>query len=61
MSQSTNDVYPTAVKVALHFAIDPPSAAAIAGSCGAACLEAKAQEFADVLKMGERSSRTPCR
>ena len=49
MSQSTNDVYPTAVKVALHFAID---------RLGAAMQElrrafdAKAQEFADVLKMG---------
>src|SRR5260221_7698663 len=49
MSQSTNDVYPTAVKVALHFAID---------RLGAAmrelrrAFEAKAQEFADVLKMG---------
>src|SRR6267378_2571926 len=29
MSQSTNDVYPTAVKVALHFAIDRLGAAAI--------------------------------
>src|SRR2546421_6966843 len=49
MSQSTNDVYPTAVKVALHFAID---------RLGAAMQElrrafgAKAREFADVLKMG---------
>src|SRR5437762_5941927 len=49
MSQSTNDVYPTAVKVALHFAI---------GRLGAAMRElrlafsAKAQEFTDVLKMG---------
>src|SRR5256885_5563506 len=49
MSQSTNDVYPTAVKVALHFAI---------GRLGAAMQElrrafdAKAHEFADALKMG---------
>src|SRR6267378_4212743 len=49
MSQSTNDVYPTAVKVALHFAID---------RLGAAMQElrrafdAKAHEFTDVLKMG---------
>src|SRR5713226_6198511 len=49
MSQSTNDVYPTAVKVALHFVID---------RLGASMQElrlafsAKAQEFADVLKMG---------
>jgi aspartate ammonia-lyase len=49
MSQSTNDVYPTAVKVALHFAID---------RLGAAMQElrrafgAKALEFTDMLKMG---------
>src|SRR5256886_4318805 len=49
MSQSTNDVYPTAVKVALHFATD---------RLGASMQElrrafdAKAREFADVLKMG---------
>src|SRR5256884_5058958 len=49
MSQSTNDVYPTAVKVALHFAID---------RLGASMQElrrafkAKAIEFADVLKTG---------
>src|SRR6266853_3853962 len=49
MSQSTNDVYPTAVKVALHFAI---------GRLGAAMQElrrafgAKALEFTDMLKMG---------
>ncbi|HMG60424.1 MAG TPA: aspartate ammonia-lyase, partial [Burkholderiales bacterium] len=49
MSQSTNDVYPTAVKVALHFAI---------GRLGASMRElrlafsAKALEFTDVLKMG---------
>src|SRR6058998_357552 len=49
MSQSTNDVYPTSVKVALHFAID---------RLGASMQElrrafdAKAREFADVLKMG---------
>src|SRR6267154_1289562 len=49
MSQSTNDVYPTAVKVALHFAID---------RLGAAMQElrrafgVKALEFTDMLKMG---------
>src|SRR2546430_13370070 len=49
MGQSTNDVYPTAVKGALHFAID---------RLGASMQElrrafdAKAREFADVLKMG---------
>jgi aspartate ammonia-lyase len=49
MSQSTNDVYPTAVKVALHFAIDR-LAAAMAGLRGA--FGDKAREFAAVLKMG---------
>ena len=49
MSQSTNDVYPTAVKVALHFGIDRlvGAMAELRGS-----FEAKATEFADVLKMG---------
>ena len=49
MSQSTNDVYPTAVKVALHFGIQR-LVAAMAGLRGA--FERKAQEFAQVLKMG---------
>jgi aspartate ammonia-lyase len=49
MSQSTNDVYPTAVKVALHFAIQRLSAA-MAELRGA--FAAKATEFTDVLKMG---------
>ncbi len=49
MSQSTNDVYPTAVKLALHFGIQR--------LCGAmaelrAAFEAKAREFASVLKIG---------
>ncbi len=49
MSQSTNDVYPTAVKVALHFKIDE----LIAGMevLRLAFVE-KAGEFKDVLKMG---------
>jgi len=49
MSQSTNDVYPTAVKVALHFLIER-----LAGSMGELrqAFEAKAEEFADILKMG---------
>jgi aspartate ammonia-lyase len=49
MSQSTNDVYPTAVKVALHFGIDR-----LVGAMAElrASFEAKATEFADVLKMG---------
>ena len=49
MSQSTNDVYPTAVKVALHFAIRR-LVEAMAELRRA--FEAKAEEFADVLKMG---------
>ena len=49
MSQSTNDVYPTAVKVALHFAI---SRLVDAMSELRHAFEAKAKEFAEVLKMG---------
>lgn len=49
MSQSTNDVYPTAVKVALHFGIHR-LVDAMAGLRGA--FERKAQEFTHVLKMG---------
>src|SRR5881398_2318689 len=49
MSQSTNDVYPTAVKVALNVAIRRlVEAMAVLRSA----FEAKANEFADVLKMG---------
>src|SRR6266581_6754861 len=49
MSQSTNDVYPTAVKVALHFTIDR-----LAASMAELRLafDEKAREFADALKMG---------
>jgi aspartate ammonia-lyase len=49
MSQSTNDVYPTAVKVALHFGIQRLTAAMAELR---AAFTAKAIEFADVLKMG---------
>ena len=49
MSQSTNDVYPTAVKLALHFSIER-LVAAMAELRSA--FELKAQEFAQVLKMG---------
>jgi aspartate ammonia-lyase len=49
MSQSTNDVYPTAVKLAIHFGIGRLTRA-MAELRGA--FEAKAGEFADVLKMG---------
>jgi aspartate ammonia-lyase len=48
-SQSTNDVYPTAIKVALHLA-----AARLATALAAlrSAFGAKAAEFADVLKIG---------
>ena len=49
ISQSTNDVYPTAVKVALHFAIARLVDAMVELRRAFA---AKAEEFADVLKMG---------
>ncbi|HET7034468.1 MAG TPA: aspartate ammonia-lyase [Thermomicrobiaceae bacterium] len=49
MSQSTNDVYPTAIKVALQVMIGELAAAM--GVLRSA-FEAKAAEFADVLKMG---------
>ena len=49
MSQSTNDVYPTAVNLALNFAIEPLLASM---RYLRAAFEAKAAEFADVLKVG---------
>ena len=49
LSQSTNDVYPTALKIALHFAIDELIDAMRTLRDAFA---AKADEFADVLKMG---------
>ncbi len=49
LSQSTNDVYPTAIKVALHFAIARLVDAMVELRHA---FEAKADEFADVLKMG---------
>lgn len=49
MSQSTNDVYPTAVKVALHFVIDRLCASMRELRLA---FGAKAREFANVLKMG---------
>ncbi|MET7394095.1 aspartate ammonia-lyase [Dactylosporangium sp. NPDC005572] len=48
-SQSTNDVYPTAVKIALHLSADRLRAAMIGLQ---AAFKAKAVEFADVVKMG---------
>ena len=49
MSQSTNDVYPTAIKVALHFEIDELIAAMEVLKISFA---EKAEEFKDILKMG---------
>jgi len=49
MSQSTNDVYPTAIKLALNFGIDHLTRAMAELR---AAFEDKAAEFADVLKMG---------
>ena len=49
VGQSTNDVYPTAIKVALHFALARLVDAMIVLR---RAFEAKAEEFADVLKMG---------
>jgi aspartate ammonia-lyase len=49
MSQSTNDVYPTAVKLALNFGITELTRAMAELR---AAFEAKALEFADVVKMG---------
>jgi aspartate ammonia-lyase len=49
LSQSTNDVYPTAVNIALHFGIDRLLAAMATLRRE---FEAKAREFADVIKMG---------
>ena len=49
LSQSTNDVYPTAIKVALHYGIRR-----LVGAMAdlRQAFEAKASEFATVLKMG---------
>lgn len=49
MSQSTNDVYPTAIKVALYFEIDELIAAMEVLKISFA---EKADEFKDILKMG---------
>lgn len=48
-SQSTNDAYPTAVRLALQFAVEP-LIEAVHGLKQA--LQAKGQEFTDVIKMG---------
>lgn len=49
LSQSTNDVYPTAIKIALHLAIDDLLQAMRELREG---FTAKASEFEDVIKMG---------
>jgi aspartate ammonia-lyase len=49
MSQSTNDVYPTAIKLALHLGIRRLIAAMAELR---AAFEAKAREFSEILKMG---------
>ena len=49
LSQSTNDVYPTAVKVALHLSV---ARLAEAMTILRTAFEAKSVEFADVVKIG---------
>ena len=49
MSQSTNDVYPTSIKVAAHFGIQRLTAAMAELR---AAFAAKSAEFADAIKMG---------
>ena len=49
MSQSTNDVYPTAIKIAAHFGIQRLTRAMAELR---AAFAAKSAEFADVIKMG---------
>ena len=58
MGQSTNDVYPTALKLAAWAGIQRLSGAM--GVLRTAFAE-KAVEFSDVLKMGRTQLRTPCR
>lgn len=48
-SQSTNDVYPTSIRIALHTALDVLRAA-LTELCGA--MDAKAVEFSALIKMG---------
>ena len=49
MSQSTNDVYPTAARLAIVFS-DDPLIEAVEGLRKA--LDEKAEEFKDTLKLG---------
>jgi aspartate ammonia-lyase len=53
-SQSTNDAYPTAIKLAVYFSLQDTLGAL--GELKAA-LEAKEQEFAQVLKMGRTENQ----
>jgi len=56
MSQSTNDVYPTALKIAtIHGVNRLIDAMSVLRSAFAA----KADEFKDILKMGGPSCKTP--
>jgi aspartate ammonia-lyase len=48
-SQSTNDVYPTSIRIALHTALDG-LCASLTELCGA--MDAKAVEFSSLIKMG---------
>ena len=54
LSQSTNDVYPTAVKIALNYSLKELTATM---EELIAALRSKEEEFADVLKMGRTELR----
>ncbi|WP_246384885.1 aspartate ammonia-lyase [Gluconacetobacter asukensis] len=54
MAQSTNDAYPTALRLAALFAVDPLLDALAALAEG---LDAKAREFAPILKVGRTQLR----
>src|SRR5512132_1040380 len=53
-SQSTNDAYPTAIKIALIFSLNDTRGAMEGLKLS---LEAKANEFADVIKMGQTANQ----
>ena len=53
-SQSTNDAYPTAIKLAAYFSLQDTLGALSELKCA---LEAKEQEFAQVLKMGRTENQ----
>jgi aspartate ammonia-lyase len=56
-SQSTNDAYPTAIKLAVLLSLKDLLAAMDAMDQLKEALEAKAEEFADVLKMGRTENQ----